>query len=97
MDRIARGKMNSQTDIQERDKKNSEKVPVTTDLIKFILYVITLAIVVMMFYGAFDKRVTVMESEMRYKVDKEELFKKLDDLKTSIMLEIKEIKEYKKK
>ena len=85
--------MGNQIEIQERDKR----IPITADLAKFILYVVTLAVMIMLFYGAFDRRVTIMESEMQYKVGKEELFKKLDELKTSIMNEIKEIKEYKKK
>lgn len=76
--------------------RDIEKKPLTYDLIKFIVYIVSLAIGVMLFYGAIDKRVTIIETELKYKVDEKALFDKLDkfkeDLENKIEVEIKKIK-----
>lgn len=73
-----------------------DKKPITIELIKFVIYIVSLAIGIMIFYGAIDKRVTVVETEMKYKVDEKALFDKLDKFKEAlekkIESEIKKIK-----
>lgn len=75
---------------------SSEKKPVTIELIKFIIYVISLVITIMVFYGGIDKRLTIVETEMIHKVDDRKLFEKLDqlkeDLSRKIEIEIQKVK-----
>lgn len=63
---------------------NVEKKPITFELIKIIFYVASLIISIMIFYGAVDKRITMIETEMKYKVDDNKLFEKLDQLEFKI-------------
>ena len=66
------------------------------ELTKFIIYIVSIIVVVMLFYGTMDKRVTVVETEMLHKVDDTKLFEKLDrlkeDLSKKIEIEIQKIK-----
>ena len=74
-----------------------DKKPITFEVVKFIIYVVSLAIGVMIFYGAIDKRVTVIETELKFKVDDKKLFEKLDQLKEDISRKIEtEIQKVKK-
>ncbi len=79
------------------ESAGGKKQVLTVEMVKFIFYIITLAIIVMVFYGAFDKRVTVIESDMKHKVDSEQLFQKLDEVKKEIGEKIeKEIQKIKR-
>ena len=66
------------------------------ELTKFIIYIVSIIVVVMLFYGTMDKRVTVVETEMLHKVDDTKLFERLDqlkeDLSKKIEIEIQKIK-----
>lgn len=76
---------------------SSEKKPVTIELIKFIIYVISLVITIMVFYGGIDKRLTIVETEMIHKIDDRKLFEKLDELKEALSRKIEiEIQKVKK-
>lgn len=77
--------------------KSDNKNPVTIELVKFILYVISIVISLMLFWGAVDKRLTIVETEMDHKVDDKKLFEKLDQLKEDISKKIEsEIQKVKK-
>jgi hypothetical protein len=66
------------------------------DIIKFAVYVITLLIAAMTAYSAINTRIAVIETKMEQKVDKEELFRRLDDMRirieSKIETEVKKIK-----
>jgi len=66
------------------------------EAIKFVLYIVSLVIAAMLFYGAIDKRVTILETEMPHKVDQEQLFDRLEDFKqdinNKIELEVRKLK-----
>lgn len=62
----------------------AEKNQITFELIKIVFYVASLIISIMIFYGAVDKRITMIETEMKYKVDDNKLFEKLDNLEYKI-------------
>lgn len=62
----------------------NDKKPITFELIKIVLYVAGVIISIMIFYGAVDKRITTIETEMKYKVDDNKLFEKLDQLEFKI-------------
>ena len=66
------------------------------ELIKFVVYIVTVVAAAMLFYGAIDKRVTILESDMKYKVDEGKLYNRLDQLKEDIYKKIEtEIKKVK--
>jgi hypothetical protein len=76
---------------------NSEKKPVTIELVKFVVYIVSIVISFMLFYGAVDKRLTIVETEMLHKVDDRKLFEKLDQLKEDLSKKIEsEIQKVKK-
>lgn len=72
-----------------------EKNKLNLELLKFIIYLVTIVISVTLAYGAIDKRVTVLESEMQHKVDYIKLFEKIDlvkeDLAIKIEVEVKKL------
>jgi hypothetical protein len=67
-----------------------EKNKFNLEIIKFSLYVISLVITVVLAYGALDKRVTILETEMQHKVDYEKLFQKLDLVKEDLAKKIED-------
>lgn len=74
-----------------------DKKPLTFEVIKFVIWIISLAVAVMVFYGSMDRRVTVVETELRFKVDEKALFEKLDKFKESLEKKIEtEIQKVKK-
>ena len=76
---------------------DTEKKPITIEFIKFIIYIVSLAVAVVIFYGAIDRRVTVIETELKFKVDEKALFEKLDKLKEDLGKKIEtEIEKIKK-
>jgi len=75
----------------------ADKKPLTMEIVKFIIYVVSLAITIMIFYGGIDKRLTVVETELIHKVDDQKLFEKLDQLKEDLSKKIEtEIQKVKK-
>lgn len=54
------------------------------DVAKFVVYIVTLAISVMLFYGAIDKRVTIVETKLEQKVDLNQVMDRLDKLESKI-------------
>lgn len=67
---------------------SQEKKPVTIELVKFVVYIISIVISFMLFYGAVDRRLTIVETEMLHKVDDRKLFEKLDQLKEDLAKKI---------
>ena len=61
-----------------------EKVKYTIDIVKFIIYLITLIIGIVIAYNSLDKRLSVIETQMQYKVDVSILLEKLDMVKVEI-------------
>lgn len=57
-----------------------------------VIYIIILIISVIMAYGMLDKRITVVETEQKYKISRQELYNKLDELKKDLLDEIKSLK-----
>ncbi len=72
-----------------------EKVKYSIDIIKFVIYLITLIIGILAAYNSLDKRLSVIETEMQYKVDIGKLLEKLDmvkiEINTKIETEIRKI------
>ena len=65
-----------------------EKVKYSIDIIKFVIYLITLIIGILAAYNSLDKRLSVIETEMQYKVDIGKLLEKLDMVKVEINTKI---------
>jgi hypothetical protein len=61
-----------------------EKVKYTIDIAKFIIYLITLIIGIVIAYNSLDKRLSIIETQMQYKVDVNILLEKLDMVKVEI-------------
>ncbi len=61
-----------------------EKVKYTIDIVKFFIYLITLIIGIVVAYNSLDKRLSVIETQMQYKVDVSILLEKLDIVKVEI-------------
>ena len=61
-----------------------EKVKYSMDVIKFVIYLITLIIGIVAAYNSLDRRLSVIETEMEYKVDIGKLLEKLDMVKVEI-------------
>ena len=71
--------------------------PLTMEWLKFVIKIVVIAITAMIFLGMFDRRLTTLETEMKYKVGKEELFQKLDEMKKELADKLeKEISKIKK-
>jgi hypothetical protein len=80
---------------QQEVTKIKEK-PITIELAKFIIYVITLTITAIIFFGTFDRRITVVETELQHKINEKQLFERIElmeeKLSKKIEQEIKKIK-----
>ena len=61
-----------------------EKVKYSIDIVKFIIYLITLIIGIVIAFNSLDKRLSVIETQMQYKVDTSILLGKLDMVKIEI-------------
>lgn len=71
--------MSQQTEtIKTKDK------PITVGFLQFMMYIITMAVAAMIFFGAFDKRITVLETEMQHKVNDKQLFERLEQMEIKI-------------
>lgn len=74
-----------------------DKIKLTIELIKFFLYIITLVISIAFAFNSMDKRISIIESEMKYKVNTMLLLEKLDQVKDDINKKIEsEISQIKK-
>lgn len=63
---------------------HEEKIKPAIELIKFFLYIVTLIISVAFAFNSMDKRISIIESEMKYKVNTALLLEKLDQVKDNI-------------
>ena len=61
-----------------------EKIKLAIELIKFSLYLITLIISIAFAYNSIEKRISILEYEMKYKVNTTLLLEKLDQVKDQI-------------
>ncbi len=61
-----------------------EKIKLAIELIKFSLYLITLMISIAFAYNSIEKRISILEYEMKYKVNTTLLLEKLDQVKDQI-------------
>ncbi len=74
-----------------------DKIKLAIELIKFFLYIITLVISIAFAFNSMDKRISIIESEMKYKVNTTLLLEKLDQVKDDINKKIEsEISKVKK-
>ncbi len=74
-----------------------EKIKLAIELIKFFLYIVTLIISIAFAFNSMDKRISIIESEMKYKVNTTLLLEKLDQVKDEINKKIEsEISKVKK-
>ncbi|MCF8307245.1 MAG: hypothetical protein K9I71_12235 [Ignavibacteriales bacterium] len=74
--------------------KNEHSTNELRELLRFIIYVISVVTAAILFYGAIDKRVTILETEYAYKIDRKELYESLEKMKNEINLKIE--KEFEK-
>ena len=76
---------------------HEDKIKLTIELIKFFLYIVTLIISIAFAFNSMDKRISIIESEMKYKVNTDLLLEKLDQVKDDINKKIEtEISKVKK-
>ena len=76
---------------------HEEKIKLAIELIKFFLYLVTLIISIAFAFNSMDKRISIIESEMKYKVNTTLLLEKLDQVKDDINKKIEsEISKVKK-
>jgi uncharacterized protein YoxC len=76
---------------------HEEKIKLAIELIKFFLYLVTLIISIAFAFNSMDKRISIIESEMKYKVNTTLLLEKLDQVKDEINKKIEsEISKVKK-
>ena len=68
---------------------NENKIKLIIELIKFVLYLVSLIIAVTFAYNSLDKRLSVIEAEMQHKVDLSILLEKLDMVKYEISKKMK--------
>ena len=61
-----------------------DKVKLAIELIKFFLYIVTLIISIAFAFNSMDKRISIIESEMKYIVNTTLLLEKLDQVKDDI-------------
>jgi uncharacterized protein YoxC len=60
------------------------KTKYTFDAIKFLIYLISLSFALNAQFSNLEKRLTVIESEMKYKVDESRMLEKMDSIKDDI-------------
>lgn len=74
-----------------------DKLTLNNEIVKTLVYIAGVIISIMLFYGAIDKRVVILETENNSKIDRGELYEKLETLKKDINQkiesEIKSLKE----
>ena len=76
---------------------HEDKIKLAIELIKFFLYIVTLIISIAFAFNSIDKRISIIESEMKYKVNTTLLLEKLDQVKDEINKKIEsEISKVKK-
>jgi uncharacterized protein YoxC len=76
---------------------HEDKIKLAIELIKFFLYIVTLIISIAFAFNSMDKRISIIESEMKYKVNTTLLLEKLDQVKDDINKKIEsEISKVKK-
>ncbi len=76
---------------------HEDKIKLVIELIKFFLYIFTLIISIAFAFNSMDKRISIIESEMKYKVNTDLLLEKLDQVKDEINKKIEsEISKVKK-
>ena len=76
---------------------HEDKIKLAIELIKFFLYLVTLIISIAFAFNSMDKRISIIESEMKYKVNTTLLLEKLDQVKDEINKKIEyEISKVKK-
>ena len=76
---------------------HEDKIKLAIELIKFFLYIVTLIISIAFAFNSMDKRISIIESEMKYKVNTTLLLEKLDQVKYEINKKIEsEISKVKK-
>ncbi len=76
---------------------HEDKIKLAIELIKFSLYIVTLIISIAFAFNSMDKRISIIESEMKYKVNTTLLLEKLDQVKDEINKKIEsEISKVKK-
>ena len=63
---------------------HEDKIKLAIELIKFFLYIVTLIISIAFAFNSMDKRISIIESEMKYKVNTTLLLEKLDQVKDEI-------------
>jgi uncharacterized protein YoxC len=54
------------------------------DAVKFLIYLISLSFALNAQFSNLEKRLTVIESEMKYKVDESRMLEKMDSIKDDI-------------
>jgi hypothetical protein len=76
------------------------KTKYTFDAVKFLIYLFSLSFALNAQFSNLEKRLTVIESEMKYKVNESRMLEKLDNIKNDITnkieLEIDKINTYSK-
>ncbi len=76
---------------------HEDKIKLAIELIKFFMYIVTLIISIAFAFNSMDKRISIIESEMKYKVNTTLLLEKLDQVKDEINKKIEsEISKVKK-
>jgi uncharacterized protein YoxC len=60
------------------------KTKYTFDAIKFLIYLFSLSFALNAQFSNLEKRLTVIESEMKYKVDESRMLEKMDSIKDDI-------------
>ncbi|MCL5030968.1 MAG: hypothetical protein M1480_18330 [Bacteroidetes bacterium] len=63
---------------------HEDKIKLAIELIKFFLYIVTLIISIAFAFNSMDRRISIIESEMKYKVNTTLLLEKLDQVKDEI-------------
>ncbi len=63
---------------------NVQKIKLSIDIAKFTVYLISLIIAIGAAYNSIDKRLSIIENEMKHKVDLGTLIERLDILKYEI-------------
>jgi uncharacterized protein YoxC len=60
------------------------KTKYTFDAVKFLIYLLSLSFALNAQFSNLEKRLTVIESEMKYKVDESRMLEKMDSIKDDI-------------
>ena len=75
---------------------HEDKIKLAIEQIKFFLYLVTLIISIVLAFNSMDKRISIIESEMKYKVNTTLLLEKLaqvkDEINKKIESEISKVK-----